>query len=259
MAAADEKPEQREPERREPERREPERREPERREKVLGIGLPKTGLTSLLMIMSALGYRSLGRKNRISKLFYRRRYERILGIYDEYDFIVDHPTCLMYKLAFARYGRQARYILTLRRNPQVWFESLKRHQRYAHPIKHKHRKWFGRFYPHGFDAEHIAYYQAHRDEVLRFFEEKGALDRLLVICVEEPGSFGKLIDFLGEKTEMTEFPHENKSVARHFSVANAFKHRYNEFVQPLYGRIMPRLRPKTPRQVQPPEPSDPQR
>ena len=224
------------------------------REKVFGIGLPKTGLTSLLMLAMALGYNAMGRKQLLSKLFYKRRFGRILAIYDQHDFLIDHPTCLMYKLAFERYGRDAKYILTLRRDPDTWYESLLRHQRYAHPVKNKHHKWFGRFYPHGFKEEHIDYYEDHRKEVLRFFEEQGASDRLLVLCLEEPGAFKKLIDFLGVETEITEFPQENVSAEREQDFSNRLRRNYNDFIQPLYARYMPRLRPATPRQAIPPEP-----
>jgi hypothetical protein len=223
------------------------------REKVFGIGLPKTRLTSLLAAMDSFGYRTRGRSHTLSELFYQGRYEEILEVYDDFDFIIDQPTCFMYKLAFERYGKKAKYILSLRSNPQVWFESLKRHQRYAHPVKNKHRRWLGRYYLHGFDAEHIAYYEAHSNEVVRFFKEKNALDCLLVICVEESGSFQRLIDFLDIETDMREFPHENKSVTRTPTLSNRFKRRYNEIVQPIYAKCMPRLFPRKPNQVQPPE------
>ena len=222
-------------------------------EKIFGVGLPKTGLTSLVAAMRLLGYKSSGRQYKLSALFFKERYNDILKVYDEYDFLVDHPTFLMYKLAFERYGKRSKYILTLRKDPQTWFESLKRHQRYAHPIRNKHHRTFGRFYPHGFDAEHIAYYESHQEEVIRFFKENGALDRLLVICVEEPKSFQKLIEFLEVETEMTKFPHENKSVIRTPSLSNRFKLRYNGIIQPLYEKVMPILRPAKPEQAMPRE------
>lgn len=224
------------------------------REKIFGIGLPKTGLTSLLSLMTDLGFDAKGRQYDMAMHFYAGRYGTILDFYDRHDFFIDHPTCLMYKLAFERYGPDAKFILTLRSTPQLWFDSLKRHNRYARPIGHKHRKWFGRYYPHGFDSEHIAYYEQHRDEVLRFFDERNCLDRLLVVSVDEPDSFDDLISFLGVETLHDAFPHENQSVPRQPSLSNRFRRRYNAIVQPLYGRLAPRLFPGPVVQQLPPEP-----
>jgi hypothetical protein len=224
------------------------------RERVFGIGLPKTGQTSLLFLMMKLGFDAKGRQRHLSRAFYAGRYEEILSYYDQHDFFIDHPTCLMYKLAFERYGRTAKYILTLRSSPQLWFESLKRHNRYARPIGHKHRKWFGRYYPHGFDAEHISYYKQHAAEVRRFFDENGALDQLLVISVDEPESFKNLIAFLGVETDLEGYPHENRSDRRKPTLSNRFRRRYNDIVQPLYERCAPRLFPGTPKQQLPPTP-----
>jgi hypothetical protein len=205
--------------------------------------------------MMKLGFDAKGRQRHLSRAFYARRFEEILSYYDKHDFFIDHPTCLMYKLAFERYGRTAKYILTLRSSPQLWFESLKRHNLYARPIGHKHRKWFGRYYPNGFDEEHISYYESHKAEVLRFFEEQDALDRLLVISVDEPDSFKDLVAFLGVKTDLDGFPHENRSAARSQTLSNRFRRRYNAIVQPLYERFAPRFFPETPQQQLPPEPT----
>ena len=230
---------------------------PEGQGRIFCIGLPKTGLTSLLLTLLSLGYDGKGRTRALSRHFFAGRHREILEFYDKHQVFADHPTFLMYKLAFERYGRDARFILTTRHSSQVWFESLKRHNTYAHPIKHKHRKTFGRFYPHGFDQEHKAYYERHIEEVERFFADQGAEDRLLTLSVDAPDAVPRLLEFLGVESDLTEFPHANQSRPRNKSIGNRIKEHYNALAQPLYGAVAPVIFRAPARVALPPETTPP--
>jgi len=157
----------------------------------------------------------------------------------------------MYKATFAKYGKRARFILTVRKDADTWFESLKRHNRYAHPIMNKHKWIFGRYYPHGFDVEHKAYYEQHIREVVEFFESQGASDQLLIIRVDDPESISKLSKFLGIEIPFDKFPRENVSAGDRRDIGSIFKWNYNKVVLPLYERYAPRLARKSPRQIRP--------
>lgn len=218
--------------------------------KVFGVGLQKTGLTSLLRLFEECGLDARGRNStQLRNLLRRRDYDAILQYYDAADFFCDWPTPLMYRLAYEKYGDKALFVLSVRKDSQTWYESLKRHNAHAHPIKNKHRWIFGRYYPHGFDQEHIAYYERHNREVVRFFEERGARNQLLVIRIDEPQAVDKVADFLGIKIERAEFPRANISRGDRPGIGNWFKRRYNSLMLDLYARHAPRILKSAPRQL----------
>jgi hypothetical protein len=220
--------------------------------KVFGIGLQKTGLTSVLRLMQGLGIKARGADIRQKRNFCKQNdYDAVLKYYDTADFFCDWPTPLMYRAIWKKYGDKALFILTIRKDSRAWFESLKRHNAYAHPFKNKHHWVFGRYYPHGFDEEHISYYERHIQDVLRFFEQRGASKQLLVLRVDEPQAVSKLADFLGITIERERFPHENKSAQNRPGIGNWFKRHYNPIAQGLYARYAPRILKATPRQIFP--------
>jgi hypothetical protein len=228
---------------------------PPRDSKLFCIGLQKTGLTSLLHLMRSCGVPARGHDTEQRRNFFRHRYDSVLNYYDSADFFCDWPTPLMYKLIYEKYGERALFVLTIRRDARTWFESVKRHNAYAHPFKNKHRLVFGRYYPHGFDEEHISYYNSHNDEAGRFFREVGAANQLLVLRVDQPDAIESLSRFTGVPIHAREFPHRNNSQSVRPGLSNRLKFGYNAVVQPLYAKCMPGLRPSPPMQVRPLEPS----
>lgn len=220
--------------------------------KIFGIGLQKTGLTSLVRLLQKCGLNARGTNLKLRRSFARRRdYQGILDYYDSAQFFCDWPTPLMYKAAFAKYGPRARFILTVRKDADTWFESIKRHNRYAHPVANKHRWIFGRYYPHGFDAEHKAYYERHNREIEDFFDAQGARDQLLIIRVDDPASIGRVAEFLGIDIPFDAFPRENVSVGDRTDLGSVFKWHYNKLALPLYERVAPRLARRPARQIGP--------
>ncbi|MCB1504233.1 MAG: hypothetical protein KDJ47_04580 [Hyphomicrobiaceae bacterium] len=220
--------------------------------KIFGIGLQKTGLTSLLRVMQRSGLKAQGTSlPRRRQFCIKRDYKGILDYYDTVDFSCDWPTPLMYKAAYGKYRDKARFILTVRKDADTWFESVKRHNWYAHPVLHRHRWFFGRFYPHGFDDEHKEYYERHTREVEAFFAEHGASHQLLKIRIDQPQSIAKLAEFLELEIPFSEFPRENVSKGDRRDIGSIFKWHYNRTVQPIYGRVAPRLSKKAARQARP--------
>jgi hypothetical protein len=222
--------------------------------KIFCIGLQKTGTSSLRALLQRNGIPESSYSRQSRDIFLYKNYEKVLEHYDTATFHSNAGSCLMYKLAFEKYGALSRYILTIRKDSRLWVESLKRHSLYAHPIKHKNYRMFGRFYPHGFENEHMAYYERHIAEVVRFFSERNASDLLLILRVDEPGAVGKLSRFLGVDFDADEFPRENVSTRDRKGFSNRFKKHYNVIAQTLYGYVAPRLATRPPRQALPPEP-----
>ena len=208
---------------------------------VFGVGLPKTGLTSLARVMETIGCDAGGREGQARRAFFvDQDYQKVLALYEMGRFVADGPTCLMYKVLYEKYGRSARFVLTVRRDADTWFASLKRHNLYA-GVKNKHRWIFGRFYPHGFDDELKAYYERHNAEVTAYFAERGASDLLLTLCCSDADALQKLSDFLGVEFPVTQFPKENVSTKNRPGLTNHLKKRYNRIVQAAYAAVAPRL------------------
>ncbi len=209
--------------------------------KVFCIGLQKTGTSSLLTLLRECGIDARGRNQAHMRLYLAGDYEAILREYDKAECFKDWPTPLMYKLAYAKYGERARFILTVRKDAQTWFTSLKRHNLFANPFRNKHHWVFGHYYPHGFEAEHIAYYDRHIREVTRFFRERGASHQLLVLQIDDPEAPSKIARFLGIPVKHRAAPRVNVSTPTRPGIGNRIKRGYNVIVQSLYERAAPRL------------------
>lgn len=152
----------------------------------------------------------------------------------------------MYQLLFSEYGKDAKYILTIIRDGGGWYNSICRHNRYAHPLKNKHKKLYGRYYPHGFKSEHVDYYNKHFNDVVSYFEKNNAMENLLVIDCTQEGAVKKLEDFLGIESVVDSFPHKNKANAIRPGFSFRFKYFYNKIVQPIYAAVAPLLFRKPP-------------
>ena len=172
--------------------------------------------------------------------FVGKEYQKLLERYDAGVYFCDGPTCLMYREAFYKYGRDARFILTVRKDSQLWLDSLKRHNLYA-GVKNKTRWIFGRFYPYGFDDEFKGYYEQHNRDVVKFFEDHNASDLLLVLRCDEPGAVARVSEFLRVSFPISEFPWENVSSANRRGLSNFAKKHYNQVVQALYAIVAPRI------------------
>lgn len=155
------------------------------RPKVFGIGLNKTGTTTLAASLRILGYeRHSGYRHDLLVHYRNGNLEPIFCVLEAHESFEDWPYPLMYREIYARYGTSARYILSTRTSADVWLASLKWHALRTDPDSHSRRLSYGFNYPHGFEAKHLAMYEAHQREVLDFFRNQGADDVLLQVCWE---------------------------------------------------------------------------
>lgn len=208
---------------------------------IFCIGLPKTCLTSLLKFMKQNGFDGEGRNSEVFKQFMRGEYDAVMDYYDTKEFTCGFPAQFMYKCLFEKYGKDARFILTHRKDGPTWYRSICRHNRYAHPFRNKHKWIFGRYYSQGFESEHVAFYDRHQQKVLNYFTAQDALDQLLVIDCTRPDGVEKLEDFLGFSAVEKGFPHKNKGNEVRDGGSNSFKFRYNRVSQAIYGTVAPTL------------------
>lgn len=176
--------------------------------KVFGIGLHKTGTTTLGACFKALGYEHLScRKDLLAKL----RQGDLDAIYDEidtYQSFEDWPYPLMYKELAERYP-DAKFVLTLRKDADVWLTSFHRHSLRRSPTRNAQKLAYGVAYTLGNEDYLRAFYDAHQAEVQAYFANTDP-KRLLVVCWETGSGWDELCDFLELDVPEVPFPHENK-------------------------------------------------
>lgn len=101
-------------------------------------------------------------------------------------------------------------MLTRRRSPQAWLDSLKRHALRISPKNRLRGLAYGRDYPHGYEAEHLAFYEQHYRDVRTFFSARDASHLLLEVCWDDGDGWAELCSFFDLPIPDQPFPHENK-------------------------------------------------
>lgn len=180
--------------------------------KVFGVGLNKTGTSSLRRALVSLGYSHCDIRGRLTGMFLKGHIGQVLETSKEFDSFEDWPWPMIYREAFAHYGDSARYVLTTRRSSEAWVESLKAHSLTTSPDNNPRKRVFGYAYPHGAEAQHMAFYESHNAQVRQFFADNNASDLLIELCWETGDGWDELCNFLDEPLQDKPFPHANKRV-----------------------------------------------
>ncbi len=187
--------------------------------KVFGIGLNKTGTTSLGEALNALGIKTIHypfKKDIFHELtqgIYR------LSILNSYQGIVDTPVAPYYAQLDREYPG-SKFILTLR-EPESWLRSIEAHW----PVM---RQWcerdpqFGRFTDFisaavygciGFHRDRFLYaYETHERNARDYFRDRPEDFLVLDICQNQ--GWEPICDFLGLMVPERPFPHSNRGKDR---------------------------------------------
>jgi len=183
--------------------------------RIFGIGMHKTGTTSLYEALNILGYDAA---HWTTPRWARNIWEEMRThgksvTLEKHEAITDFPIGLMYQQLDVSYPR-SKFILTLRDEGE-WLESVRRHfgeenrwrstwdnDAFTHRL---HTEVYGR---KRFDADvMLARYRRHTAEVLAYFKDRPA--DLLVM--EEP-SWARLCPFLGLPVPVLPYPKANAIV-----------------------------------------------
>lgn len=175
--------------------------------KVFGIGLNKTGTTTLGLCLQHLGYRHTSSNLELTKRVAAGDIEPVLDFAREYESFEDWPWPLIYRELDERFPG-SKFILTTRRTPQVWLRSLKNHALLTGPTEFR-RIAYGHPIPEGHEPDHLSRYEAHNRDVRQYFESRP--DDLLEICWETGSGWRELCDFLGHEVPDVPLPHANRS------------------------------------------------
>ncbi|MGN6616909.1 MAG: sulfotransferase family protein [Ilyomonas sp.] len=177
--------------------------------KVFGIGLNKTGTTSLGKALVLLGYKNhAGCNLKLTKCWSSSNLKPIYEVANQNNCFEDWPWPLVYREMFYKF-ENAKFILTVRKSADRWYQSLCKYSVIKSKSKFR-RLIYGFHMPHNYRKEHIDFYEKHNQSVIDFFNEK-APEKLLIVCWEEGHGWQQLCKFLGKELPVHEFPHLNKS------------------------------------------------
>lgn len=174
--------------------------------KVVGVGLGKTGTTSLAHCLTYLGYRHQWYDPELF-LKYANNQNAVLDVLADKDSCEDFPWPYLYQ-EIDRIYPDSKFILTLRKDPEVWYDSLCKHFDRGESNQQKLLA-YGYSTPHGFKREHIDLYLRHAQKVRDYFFDKP--NKLLVVCWENQDGWHEICQFLGHSEPQIPFPHANKT------------------------------------------------
>mgnify|MGYP006424330067 CR=1 FL=1 len=175
--------------------------------KVFGIGLNKTGTTTLDACLGTLGYDVKGCDLELTRCAVQGSLAPIFRVADRYDGFQDWPWPLVYQELDARYP-SSKFILTTRSDSETWFQSLKEHADRKGPTEYR-KLVYRHEMPHQKKKHHIEIYERHNQNVRDHFH--GREDDLLEVCWEEESGWKELCEFLGHEIPDRSFPHAKES------------------------------------------------
>ncbi|WP_190303294.1 MULTISPECIES: sulfotransferase [Methylomonas] len=201
--------------------------------KIFGIGRNKTGTSSLTVALQSLGF-AVGRQiwgERLLKSWAVRDFKPIIRYCHTAQAFQDVPFSLPYTFqAMDMRFKGSKFILTVRDNPEQWYNSLTRFHKKMwgeqvlsslSELKHVDYCYPGFAYDaralvHDVSEDDpynkeilIRHYNFHNDVVMDYFRNRP--DDLLVLNVAEKGAYKKLGDFLEVPCPADDFPWENKT------------------------------------------------
>ena len=175
--------------------------------KVFGIGLNKTGTTTLRDCLLELGYRVKGLDRKLTRHAVARDLKPLFDVCEEYDGFQDFPWPLIYR-QLDTYFPGSKFVLTRRRDSNTWFESQIKHAKYTGPSEGR-KLAYGYEMPNRHRRHFIEQYERHNHEVREYFRDRS--DDMVEICWEEGGGWPELCEFLGHPAPKTPLPHANQS------------------------------------------------
>ena len=177
------------------------------RTRVFGVGLTKTGTTTLGRCAQILGYRHQSCCRPLLVSTSKGDFSQLDTVVSQSDFFEDWP--LIYRELDQRYPG-SKFILTVREDEAVWLRSNKAHSMRTHPRYQSRTYSYGPRYPQGHEEHYLEFYRSHNQSIRDYFSNRP--DQLLELCWERGDGWGELCRFLGCSVPDVDFPHENKGV-----------------------------------------------
>jgi hypothetical protein len=179
--------------------------------KIVGVGMHKTGTTSLGAALRLLGYRMLGWNNVSASLYKRGHSDALIDVMNDFDGFEDAPWYLLYEKAYERFP-DVKFVLTTRSDMDAWYNSLVKHLERSPPGQFSFIDTiYGTLDITNNRQLFIDTHLEHIDKVCRFADRHNV--PLLKVCWENGDGWPELCTFLGKPAPEAPFPHLN--AARH--------------------------------------------
>jgi len=184
---------------------------PVRATKVVGVGLPKTGTTTLGYCFRRFGFKHRTFDMDLAVQLKRNNFGPVLKEAERYETFEDWPWFEIYRELDERFPN-SKFILTLRKDTETYVTSLKGHHEREGIRNDGFVKphWWNEVHgvePNAWDYEKSAQrYERHNREVLEYFGGRMNKD-LLVVCWENGDGWAKLGRFLNRRAPDEPFPH----------------------------------------------------
>jgi len=175
--------------------------------KVVGVGLNKTGTTTLGVCLRTLGFKHISFDPAAFRLFRANDQGAVMKMVEGLESFESWPWGLLYREIDRAYPG-SKFILTTRKSSETWYDSLCRHADRTGPTEYRERV-YGHAMPHDHRAEHIDFYRRYNDLVRAYFADRR--DQLLEVCWENGDGWPELSRFLGQPCPDLPLPHANKS------------------------------------------------
>jgi Sulfotransferase domain len=203
--------------------------------KVFGIGLNKTGTSSLRIALETLGYRVSGPNKKLLKQVRSGNAAGLIAHTSHYDAFEDFPYPLAFRELHQHYGSIAKFVLTTRHSGEAWYQSICEHARTSRVVTSQ-RLAYGFYRPFGRKDDYIALYENHNEAVRAYFRANDAQGQLLEVCWEKGDGWKELCAFLNAPVPELPFPHRNKSDKRRYRIRRAI----NKVVEAVYVPLVRR-------------------
>ena len=201
--------------------------------KIVGIGLNKTGTSTLKTCMKQWGFNHMTFDLDAFNAYRNKDFKILKQLADDHDSFENWPWALMYE-QFYQWYPQAKFILTVRRDAETWFKSLSKHGKRIGPLVDYELFIYGYANPDENKADHIEYYHQHNRKVEQFFADKP--EQLLKVCWEQGHGWQELSQFLKLEPAPGEFPHSNKTPSFYEELERKYRPILGRYKQKLFGK-----------------------
>ncbi|MGD1716369.1 sulfotransferase [Dapis sp. BLCC M172] len=179
--------------------------------KVFGIGLGKTGTTTLEACFKILGYKNFSwhtvNRYKLVKQVKLNDFTDVFSLLENHQSFRDYPFPFIYK-ELNQKCPNSKFILTVRKDFQTWFISLVNHYNKRMEME----IWYDILYGNKYVDDENYYrnfYENHNQLVIDYFS--AWQDKLIIICWENGDGWDKLCQFLNKDVPNVPLPHRNKT------------------------------------------------
>lgn len=191
--------------------------------KVIGVGCPRTGTTTLGDCFAILGLRGVTFDETLFHEVLAGRVQTAVDRAKDYDAFEDLPWCLLYRELDESFPG-SKFVLTVRSSSEVWLRSYRRHHAMEHGALLNTDGSRATYTPRDYPIwpAGVAGYEAHNAAVTEYFRDRP--ESLLTVCWERGDGWPELAGFLGVPLPTVPFPRSNPSRGRDAAVRTAWLH-----------------------------------